>query len=109
MIPAAGWVRVSVRAGGIPDGEDCRLVVVAKDGHRESAGTGGSPGRRAGRYALAGFALVDPAQVDAVEVENLDGRLFVSTPIVVTAWTSRHDQPAAAAAAARRLIDTTAT
>ena len=83
VIPAAGWVRVSVRAGGIPEGEDCRLVVVAKDGTREPAGTWrvSAAGERDGT-PLAGFALVDPAQVEAVEVENLDGRLFVSTPIV---------------------------
>ena len=30
--------------------------------------------------SLPGAALVDPAQVDAVEVENLDGRVFVRTP-----------------------------
>lgn len=82
VIPAAGWVRVSVRAGGIPAGEECRLVVVAKDRTREPAGTWRvSPAGERDGTPLAGFALVDPAQVAAVEVENLDGRLFVRTPI----------------------------
>jgi Putative zinc-finger len=82
VIPAAGWVRVAVRAGGIPAGADCRLVVVADDGRRESAGTWrvSAAGERDGT-PLAGFALVDPAEVEAVEVEDLNGRLFVRAPI----------------------------
>lgn len=82
VTPAAGWVRVAVKAEGIPAGEDCRLVVVAKDGTRKSAGEWRvSPAGERDGTPLAGFALVDPAEVAAVEVENLDGRLFVRTPI----------------------------
>ena len=82
VIPAAGWVRLTVKVDGIPAGEECRLVVVAKGGAREPAGTWrvSEAGEREGT-PLASFALVDPAQIDAVEVENLDGRLFVRTPI----------------------------
>jgi hypothetical protein len=82
VIPAAGWVRLTAKVDGVPAGEDCRLVVVAKDGTRREAGTWRvSPAGERDGTPLASFALVDPAQVDAIEVENLDGRQFVRTPV----------------------------
>lgn len=82
VTPAADWVRLAAKVDGIPDGERCRLVVVAKDSTRVPAGSWlvSAAGERDGT-SLPGAALVDPAEVDAVEVENLDGRVFVRTPI----------------------------
>ena len=82
VIPAAGWVRLCVRAGGIPEGEECRLVVVGADGVRETAGSWrvSAAGERDGT-PLASFALVDPAEVEAVVVENFAGETFVTATV----------------------------
>src|SRR5262249_20335226 len=37
LIPAAGWVRVNASVHGIAAGENCRLLVVGRDGKREIA------------------------------------------------------------------------
>jgi anti-sigma factor RsiW len=82
VIPAAGWVRVSAEVTGIPAGQRCRVVVVGADGQRQVAGSWLVSEKAAAEGSnLQGFALVDPAQVTAVVVENLDGRQFVSAPV----------------------------
>ena len=80
--PAAGWVRVSAAVAGIPAGQRCRLVVVAKDGRREIAGSWlvSAKGAREGT-TLDGSALIAPADVAAVQVENFDGQRFVSVSV----------------------------
>ena len=82
VTPAAGWVRLAANVKGVPAGQECRLLVVARDGTRREAGSWlvSEAGERDGT-ALPGFALVAPDQVEAVEVENLDGRRFVRAPI----------------------------
>jgi anti-sigma factor RsiW len=77
ITPAAGWVRVSATVRGIPAGERCRLVVVARDGHREVAGSWLVPpsGWRQG-ITLDGSAIVAPDQVASVMVENEAGHQF---------------------------------
>jgi len=77
ITPARGWVRVSADVSGIPAGERCELVVVAKDGTEEEAGswlTGADP---AGA-TVDGSALISPEDVAGVLVRNEDGREFVS-------------------------------
>ena len=82
VVPAAGWVRLNMRAGGIPEGQKCRIFVVAKDGSRQEAGNwlvskkGATEGTN-----LDGAALVAPNDVASVEIENFDGKKFVSAPI----------------------------
>ena len=39
VVPAAGWVRTNMSISGIPEGEKCRIFVVAKDGSRQEAGS----------------------------------------------------------------------
>ncbi|MER6200909.1 zf-HC2 domain-containing protein [Streptomyces sp. NPDC001586] len=83
MTPAAKWVRLHAAVTGVPKGERCRLVVVAKDGTRTTAGSwvvGGQENGEAKGAALDGSAAVDPANVKAVLVENEAGRTFVSVP-----------------------------
>ncbi|MEU9147630.1 zf-HC2 domain-containing protein [Streptomyces sp. NPDC048349] len=83
MTPAAQWVRVHAAVTGVPPGERCRLVVVAKDGTRTTAG-GWVVGRQNGEgkgASLDGSAAVDPANVQAVLVENEAGKPFVSVPV----------------------------
>lgn len=79
VVPALGWVRISATVGGIPAGEDCRLIVVGSDGKREIAsGWVVSPqGEQAGT-ALSGSAAVAPDKVVAVEVQNTAGKTFVT-------------------------------
>jgi anti-sigma-K factor RskA len=82
VVPAAGWVRVNAAVAGIPEGQRCRLWVVARDGTRQLAGSWlvSAKGAQDGS-ALDGSALVAPADVAAVEVDNVDGRAFVSVPL----------------------------
>ncbi|WP_030714863.1 anti-sigma factor family protein [Streptomyces sp. NRRL F-2580] len=83
MTPAAKWVRLHAAVTGVPQGERCRLVVVAKDGTRTTAGgwvVGGQENGEGKGASLDGSAAVDPANVKAVLVENEAGRTFVSVP-----------------------------
>lgn len=82
VVPAAGWVRTNMSINGIPEGEKCRIFVVAKDGSRQEAGSwvvskkGAAEGTN-----LDGSALVAPADVKSVVVENYAGKKFVEVPI----------------------------
>ena len=79
VVPAAGWVRVNAQVKGIAAGQRCRVVVVAKDGHRETAGSWlVSPAGAASGTTLDGSALVAPDQVAAVVIENETGTTFVT-------------------------------
>jgi hypothetical protein len=82
VVPAAGWVRTNMSINGIPEGEKCRIFVVAKDGSRQEAGSwvvskkGAAEGTN-----LDGSALVAPADVKSVVVENYAGKKFVEVPV----------------------------
>jgi hypothetical protein len=79
VVPADGWVKVNAAVSGIPQGQRCRLWVVAADGTRRLAGSWlVSAEGEADGTALDGSALVDPADVSAVEVDNVEGDRFVS-------------------------------
>lgn len=77
--PAAGWVRLNASVAGIPQGQKCRLYVVARDGTREEAGSWlvSEQGEQNGTE-LAGAALVAPADVASVEVQNFAGQKYVA-------------------------------
>lgn len=82
LAPAAGWVRINASVNGIPAGEDCRLLVVTKDGRREVAGGWiVSPNGEKEGTNLDGSAAVAPSDVVAVEVRNTAGKTFVTLPI----------------------------
>ncbi|MGW6449168.1 anti-sigma factor family protein [Lentzea sp. NPDC055074] len=82
VVPAAGWVRTNMAISGIPEGEKCRIFVVAKDGSRQEAGSwvvskkGAAEGTN-----LDGSALVAPGDVKSVVVENFAGKKFVEVPV----------------------------
>ncbi|WP_236788297.1 zf-HC2 domain-containing protein [Amycolatopsis sp. GM8] len=78
--PAAGWVRVTASVSGIPMGEKCRLYVVSRDGSRQEAGSWLVPGDANGT-SLDGTALVAPPDVSGIEVENFDGKKYVSVAL----------------------------
>jgi hypothetical protein len=82
VIPAAGWVRITATTSGIAQGEKCRLVVVDRAGTGTEAGSWLVSATGAARgTTLQGSAIVDPAQVAAVQVQNTAGHVLVTTPI----------------------------
>ncbi|MCT2583638.1 anti-sigma factor [Actinophytocola gossypii] len=80
--PRAGWVWVNAEVEGVPAGERCELLVVPEDGEPLVAGSwvvsdeAGAEGLR-----LEGTALVEPGEVESVEIVTTDGRRMVSVPI----------------------------
>ncbi len=76
--PAAGWVRVSANVKGVPRGERCRVIVLARDGRREVAAAwlSSARGEREGTQ-VDGAAIVAPDQVAGVAVENEAGEEYV--------------------------------
>ncbi|GAA0531462.1 hypothetical protein GCM10010172_10240 [Paractinoplanes ferrugineus] len=79
VAPAAGWVRVRVTISGVPAGEECRLVVLARDGSREQAGSWLAP--EFGTTTVDGAAVLAPADVAAVLAETYAGQILVTTPV----------------------------
>ena len=79
LTPAAGWVRLTTTVKGIPAGERCYVIVEARDGTRQVAGSWlvSESGWRDG-VTLDGSALVPVDQVAAVIVENEAGRVFAT-------------------------------
>jgi hypothetical protein len=77
--PATGWVRLSAAVRGIPAGQRCRVLVLARDGRREIAATwlASARGEREGTQ-LDGAAIVAPEDVVGVAVENEAGHEFVA-------------------------------
>jgi len=82
VVPAAGWVRVTASVTGIPAGEKCLLVVLGKQGERQVAG-GWLVSQQAAKDGanLYGSAVVDPAEVSAIVVENTAGHRFVEADV----------------------------
>ncbi|MBU2665382.1 zf-HC2 domain-containing protein [Actinoplanes bogorensis] len=82
LSPAAGWVRVHAAVSGIAAGEQCRLIVVAKDGSRREAGSWLVSEKAATEGGTVdGSALVAPADVASVQVETFAGRPLVTVPV----------------------------
>lgn len=80
VTPAADWVRVNASVKGIPAGERCRLIVVAKDGTREVAGSWLVADEAKGAN-LDGSAAVQVDDVAKVVVENDRGKEYVAVEL----------------------------
>lgn len=82
LTPAAGWVRVNASITGIPAGENCRLLLVARDGSREVAGGWVVSSQSATDGTnLDGSVAIPPADVVGVEVRDTAGKTFVHLDI----------------------------
>ncbi|RSM86116.1 anti-sigma factor [Kibdelosporangium aridum] len=82
--PLQGWVKVHAKVAGIKQGEQCQLIVTAKNNEQRSAGSWlvTEKGEDAGT-TLQGPALVDPKDVKSVDVITFDGRKLVSVPVTL--------------------------
>jgi anti-sigma factor RsiW len=80
--PRAGWVWVTANVKGVPAGEKCELLVVPRDGDPLVAGSW-VVGEKAqpGGLDLEGTALVEPGDVESVQIVTTDGRNMVSVPL----------------------------
>jgi anti-sigma factor RsiW len=79
VTPAAGWVRVNASATGIAAGERCQLVVVARSGDTEVAGSWlVSPQGAINGTNLDGSALIPVDQVASVQVRDFAGQTLVT-------------------------------
>lgn len=77
--PTGSWVRLTASVAGIPAGERCRIVVVARNGSQEIAGSwvvSGAPGG-----SIDGSAAVALPDVAAVVVQNEAGHEFVRATV----------------------------
>lgn len=80
--PKKGWVWVHVQVQNLPVGAQCELFVVPRDGEPILAGSwlvskeGSTKGTR-----LEGTALIDPADVESVQVRTVEGQTMVTVPV----------------------------
>ncbi|MFF3391923.1 zf-HC2 domain-containing protein [Streptomyces sp. NPDC002669] len=80
VTPAVEWIRLNASVTGIPAGERCRVVVVAKDGSREIAGSWLVADEKKGAN-LDGSAAVPMDDVQKVVIENDKGKEYVSIEV----------------------------
>ena len=76
-----GWVRLKATTAHNRPGERCHLFVVARDGSRMEVGSWLNAGAEK-ETTLDASALVDAADLSAVQVRTGDGDLLVSTKVV---------------------------
>jgi hypothetical protein len=82
LVPAPGWVRLNAAVSGIPAGQACHLIVIGRNGDRETAGGWLVSARGATMgVTLDGAALMDPAKVSMVVVESTNGSPLVSADV----------------------------
>ncbi|MEV8455320.1 zf-HC2 domain-containing protein [Streptomyces sp. NPDC052095] len=80
VTPAVDWIRLNASVTGIPAGERCRVVVVAKDGGREIAGSWLVADEKKGAN-LDGSAAVPMDDVQKILIENDQGKEYVSVKV----------------------------
>lgn len=79
VTPASGWVRIALTATGLPPGEHCSVVVIARDGTEATAATWVVPQPSGqGDTTIDGSASVPPDAVAAITVRDHTGAPLVS-------------------------------
>jgi hypothetical protein len=83
VVPAANWVRLSVKVTGVAAGEHCQLVAISKSGVRQVAGNWvvSEKGSAPGAPAVQGSASIAPADLAALQVVTESGRQLVTVPV----------------------------
>ena len=82
VTPAAGWVRIAVTATGLPSGERCSVVVIARDGTEATAATWVVPPvPNEGGTTINGSASIRDADVAAIAIRGQTGAPLVSMPV----------------------------
>jgi anti-sigma factor RsiW len=71
----SGWSHLSAAVSGVPVGTPCELVIVGRDGRRTVAAGWKIT---AAQGAVDASALVDPADIASVRLENTAGQQLVS-------------------------------
>jgi anti-sigma factor RsiW len=74
----SGWSHISAAVSGVPVGTRCELVLVGRDG-RQTVAAGWKV--TAGESTVDASALVDPADIASVRLENASGKQFVSVKL----------------------------
>jgi hypothetical protein len=81
LTPAAGWVRLKATVAGIPAGQRCMLVIVDRSRDRYIAASWlVSPASEKNGITVDGAAVVAPADITAVAVQNFEHRELVTAP-----------------------------
>ncbi|MFC1429941.1 anti-sigma factor [Streptacidiphilus sp. N1-3] len=78
MIPEAWGTKFEVKLGGLPSGITCHMVVHAKDGRSETAGTWGS---NYGPWAvIPASTSISPAEITGLDIVDGSGNMLVQLP-----------------------------
>lgn len=82
VVPAAGWVRLEATVEGVAAGRRCRLVAVPRSGEPVLAGSWLVSAKGAAEgTGLNGTALIAPADLAGVRVEDESGEVLVDARI----------------------------
>jgi anti-sigma factor RsiW len=71
----SGWSHISAAVSGVPVGSQCELVLVGKDG-RQTVAAGWKV--TSGQSTVDASALMDPADIASVRLENASGTKLVT-------------------------------
>jgi Putative zinc-finger len=79
VVAANDWSRITISVSGVAPGERCRVVLVAKNGSRQIAGSwtvGDKPG-----VMVDGSVAIPPDQLDRIEIVTFKGEQVVGADI----------------------------
>ncbi|MFL6140231.1 MAG: anti-sigma factor family protein [Frankiaceae bacterium] len=95
--PLAWGTEISLRRlTGVPAGERCRLVAVATDGHRESAGAWGATSYLDAAL-ITGAASIQLADLSRLDIVTFSGRTLLSVRVPAAAGAAGNADPAGTA------------
>ena len=81
VTPAAGWVRIALIATGLPPGEPCSVVVIARDGTEATAATWVVPQAGGQGTTINGSASVPDDSIATIAIRDQAGTPLVSMPV----------------------------
>jgi hypothetical protein len=78
---AAGWVRIALTATGLPPGEHCSVVVIARDGTEATAATWVVPQTGGQATTINGSASVPDNDIATIAIRDHAGTPLVAIPV----------------------------